>query len=478
MTVIILFPLLFAACTDEDNTELNKGDNPLILQSSSDTLDLDVFMPEVRAIIFEWTSGTNHGTNAAISYTFQMGVKGSDFENGITVDMGKDALFKEYTHRHMNNILLDTLGLEAGVEVEIEVRVTARVLGQFFAPEATNTVTVRMKPFVPIATNLYLTGNATPNGWNADKATPMTPIRSTPGAFTWQGHIKAGELKFITTLGQFIPSYGKGENDYTLSFRETENDPDNKFVFTGATAGVYRIDLNIVTGAIKLERLSAVEYAELWFVGEATDWLFEPMVADLSNPNIFYYNSVLPKDGEFKIATATNFDESTVYFHPSEDGVGTGTDMDVEKWAGGDDSKWSLTAGTYKIKLNVESMKIDIVSFTPYNPLYMVGSAAPAGWNIENPTEMTSTDDPFVFTYTGTLAIDNSVGYGEFKFPVAKGDWATDYFMPPTNWEGINGSRMILVEGGSPDNKWRIDETGIYTVTINQLKETISIVKQ
>ncbi len=37
---------------------------------------------------------------------------------------------------------------------------------------------------------------------------------------------------------------------------------------------------------------------------------------------------------------------------------------------------------------------------------------------------------------------------------------------------------MKFVPGGSPDFKWKIPEAGNYTITINQLYETISIQKQ
>lgn len=306
----------------------------------------------------------------------------------------------------------------------------------------------------------------------------MIADRSTPGAFTWQGHIKAGSLKFITTLGALAPSYNKGENDYTLYYRETEDDPyDELFNFTASTAGIYRITLNVVTKAVKFDKLEDVEFSELWFVGDATSWNFEPMVADSKDANVFYFNSVLPVSGSFKIATEPNFNTETVYFRPSVDGAGVGKNQNVLKYAGNPDDKWSLSAGTYKIKLNIKTLKIDIVSFTPYSQLWMVGSASPAGWDIDNPTPLTVTSDVNIFTYSGPLVIDTSVGYGEFKFPVAKGDWGTDYFMPTNNWEGIESTRMIFVEGGSPDNKWKITESGNYTITINQLKETISIVK-
>ena len=73
----------------------------------------------------------------------------------------------------------------------------------------------------------------------------------------------------------------------------------------------------------------------------------------------------------------------------------------------------------------------DIVVITEELPLklghlYMVGDATPAGWNIDNPFEMTKdANDNFIFTYHGKLNV------GELKFPIAKGDWGATFIYAP-----------------------------------------------
>ena len=58
--------------------------------------------------------------------------------------------------------------------------------------------------------------------------------------------------------------------------------------------------------------------------------------------------------------------------------------------------------------------------------LYMVGDATPAGWSIDNPTELTrDANDQFVFTYHGKL------NTGELKFPLSKGDWGATFIYAP-----------------------------------------------
>lgn len=52
-----------------------------------------------------------------------------------------------------------------------------------------------MRLFTPY-TEMYLVGDATPNGWDLGNATPMTVDPNDPNVFTWTGNLSAGELKF------------------------------------------------------------------------------------------------------------------------------------------------------------------------------------------------------------------------------------------------------------------------------------------
>ena len=65
--------------------------------------------------------------------------------------------------------------------------------------------------------------------------------------------------------------------------------------------------------------------------------------------------------------------------------------------------------------------------------LYMVGDATPAGWSIDNPTELTKdANDKFVFTYHGKLTT------GFLKFPLSKGDWGATFIYAPAAGTEIN----------------------------------------
>ena len=55
---------------------------------------------------------------------------------------------------------------------------------------------------LPIKTKtLYMVGNSTPNGWNIDYPTPLTPTEEDPLVFTWEGLLYKGEMKLCLTTG-------------------------------------------------------------------------------------------------------------------------------------------------------------------------------------------------------------------------------------------------------------------------------------
>lgn len=112
------------------------------------------------------------------------------------------------------------------------------------------------------------------------------------------------------------------------------------------------------------------------------------------------------------------------------------------------------------------------LTLTPFKPftsqLFMVGDAAPSGWDITNATELTrNASNPTEFVYYGNL------NAGNFKFAVNNDScWCQDFYTQDPNDAG----KMIFNEGGSgTDLQWTIDNSGLYKITVNVLALTIKI---
>lgn len=84
-----------------------------------------------------------------------------------------------------------------------------------------------------------------------------------------------------------------------------------------------------------------------------------------------------------------------------------------------------------------------------YASLWVVGDATPNGWNIENPNAMKK--DP---TNAFQFKFNEVLNAGDFKIPVATGNWGTDFFMPLANHPKLSETGVQLVPGGNPDYKW------------------------
>ncbi len=99
--------------------------------------------------------------------------------------------------------------------------------------------------------------------------------------------------------------------------------------------------------------------------------------------------------------------------------------------------------------------------------LYLLGSATPNGWDADDATEMKPVANvPKEFTWTGPLVA------GEFKFIVTPGE-----FLPSYN-KGASDTELVLREtDGAPDDPFVITEAGTYTVTVNLIAGTVSLVK-
>lgn len=470
----LLAILLVFSCR-KDYKELNKSNAPLQISASSGKITLNQKNDAADGLVLSWTTGTNNGTNAGISYLLKVDVKGNNFNQALVEDLGKGGLSKKYSVKDLNALLLTKWNITPGIETTLEAKVIATVGDDAGTRDSTSVISLLVTPYKPVSTTIYLLGDATPNGWDAGNATPMSLDNAQAGLFHWQGNLSAGEFKLITTLGQFSPSYNKGGSNTSLVFRDNDADPDEKFVIT--ESGLYDVTVNLLDLTIDVQESAEPPYKRLWMLGNAvpTGWDIQnpaEMRVDSSNLFVFTYNEILSA-GEFKIPVATG-DFGTDYYMPLTNNPAI-TETGAQLVPGGNpDLKWKITdPGAYKIKLDILAMTISIKPFTPFTQVWMVGDATPAGWNINTPTPMTADPgNPYVFTWTGQM------NAGEFKLPVETGEWGGDYFMPVLNASGPGSTQMKFVPGGSPDFKWKITEAGTYKITINQLYDTISIQKQ
>ena len=489
---ILLLALAIVAltsCADNDYSVFNKGYDKLTLTSDQQTTILDEHTHANEAVLLSWTTGNNGGTGNRIYYQLELAPKGTNFQNAyVAVDNETQIYTWSATQENLNSIILDKFDGTPGESIELEARVSATSEG---TEKQTSTIDFTVTPYKPVTETLFLIGNATPNGWSIDNATEMT--RQDNGKFTWEGNLVEGDYKFVTNKSDFLPSYNN-DGEGNLVYRSSDEEPDEKFHID--EAHYYRINVDLLEGTLTCEKADGMRpsYDQIFFVGDATGWGFEEMTKDPIDPFLFRYGKIINSAGEFKFATANGSWEN-MYKATNEHQAYS--DATVSFVSGFDpDNKWYLNEGetgkAYKICLDIRSGKERMMmkEFTPYEMVYLVGDATPNGWDLGNATPMTATADPMVFTWTGQL------NAGELKFSFDKrSDWNGAWLMcglgndiAPTGSEEhalfINKSDEYLKAQyldkniGDVDQKWKITSSGTYTITLNQLKETITIAKQ
>lgn len=235
------------------------------------------------------------------------------------------------------------------------------------------TITIT-KAALPLYSQLWIVGAATPNGWNIASPNTMKVDAFNPFIFHYNEVLNVGEFKIPTGTGNWNGDFYRPLSNHppitdttaALVFGNT-NPPDNKWQIDNA--GPYKISLNIQYNSIHITPFTP--FTTLWMVGDATPagWnintptLLTPVTGD---PYTFTYTGPLTV-GEFKIPTTTgNF--NCDYFRPVMNHPAI-TDTTAPFVAHGaapadtNDYKWYIsTAGNYKIIFN---QLHETISITP-----------------------------------------------------------------------------------------------------------------
>ncbi len=357
--VLCILSAFFVSC-EKPGTDTPR-DEALVLKVSSDSVSCVPRMGEQTALQIQWTAGTNHGTGSAISYTIVI----SNEQTTVDLAIGKTAdRTLSFTHKQLSDSLRKYFAyMEDEVWYEFDIYVKAKVLmtGEEQISDAVKVIIAR---FPSLVMDLYLVGDATPNGWTRERATPMIQNTVNPSLFSWKGLLRKGEFKILTSTADWLPCYVRDENDASIMhYRKTEADyPDFKWEI--ANADNYSIEVDIKALTISINSVGGEIYKHVYMIGDATPggWSWDNITElEHPEPNIFTYEGFLNR-GEIKFPTELKSDWSgemlyapTADCNPAENGT-----YDAHK--GEPDNKWTIhTAGDWSITINIKNTTISFV---------------------------------------------------------------------------------------------------------------------
>lgn len=214
-----------------------------------------------------------------------------------------------------------------------------------------------------------------------DWSEPYEMTKSEDGkTFTWTGNVDNDnqEMKFallqqsLSGDVQLMPNMngttnknvdlGMEMNAYPVIYYENEsNRRDNKWVIQ--EKGTYTVTVNVETMKVKVERLVDVVY----LVGTALTGGYDLKKAPYFTKNSEgkYELTVNLQEGDFKILSKIEYNDSNYDYYAPEGNTSFGNSMNVDYRQGnGNDNKWQVTTeqtGTYKLTLNTSDMTLTAV---------------------------------------------------------------------------------------------------------------------
>lgn len=467
ITAALVIGLMSGSCDTDDlkDPSLQNVDNELALTISDEDLDLNERFIN-NDLSFNWTRGTNRGTGAAIKYTLEIDQAGSDFENPILtlVDGVKNQTSTSIDHGTLNEKLLNS-GLEAQNNYQLEARLTAEVSDASVEDQVT-TKAFSVTLFKPVSNQLFIVGDASPNGWDISNAIELTAAKQR-GVFIYEGKLKEGNFKFPVNQDDCWcqDTYTKNSDDPNqIVYNQGGSGEDGQW--TISEEGNYRLRVDLLNKTIEINDVEDAPFSELFIVGDATQSGF-----DVDNPAAFSQSELDPfvfnyegnfAPGGFKIFAGPMGDWCGEWYRPQVNDKNLENGTVIQAAGCEPDNTWLVTdetAGRYRISLNTAT---NAIRFTKVN-LHMVGDAGPNGWNINNPAPMDYENGDFV--YTGPL------NAGELKFSKYQGDWCDgEWVNAAENGQAITNTAFITTSGcDGPDNKWKLssDDAGDYEIRIN-----------
>ncbi len=229
-----------------------------------------------------------------------------------------------------------------------------------------------------------------------------------------------------------------------------------------------------------------IKTSTLYMVGDATPngWSIDaptPLSATEEDRLVFTWEGPL-NVGEMKLSLTTG-SWDIPFIRPINDGEQinkSGLDeVKIKMHAGDPDDKWKVTeAGIYNLRFDLRNLKMSatyvreqdapVIEPIVADAVYLVGDFN--DWNIDSPTEMEKKSD-FIFVYEGPLTS------GELKACLTTGSWDASFIRPEANGckidrNGVENDKFVY--SVSPDNKWKVEEPGIYRISLDLQNWTIA----
>jgi hypothetical protein len=263
---------VFVACEKKISEITFEGGTAPVLSANKSTVNLSFATRDQEAVRLMWTNPeyqfSTGRSSQNVTYTLEIDTTGASFSNPkkkvITISSSVD---KTLTQAELNDYLLNGLELLPDMPHNIEMRITSSIgvnsgkLTSNVLPLVVTPYSIPPKIAPPSTGNLYITGGATPKGWQCACGEPEEVsqkfVQKSPTLFEIDRiTLKAGE-SFL-----FLPVYGSWAKKYGFVGDGNKNNVDGDEFMEGgndlkapAVTGDYKISVNFQTGKYTVTKL-------------------------------------------------------------------------------------------------------------------------------------------------------------------------------------------------------------------------------
>lgn len=369
------------ACTDDDD-KVNLLDNnrsSLVLTPSAYEVELIEDTPDEIALRLDWTEADPVGSEYLISYLYKMDLENNAFGAATQIrEYIDDDFYKSYTHKELQNLLVNKWGQQPGDLVTLQMRVIGTLEGPKFVKPEVSTISVKVKMYSEkafLADHLYMSGSAV-----GDEDIEIFPMESRPKRYLAICELKAGNIRFPIVLKDDNKVNAISPVAALQPIIEGEMEAKNKFVENAGywaipEDGTYRVVVDFETRTVSIGL--ADNYVEADKVYISGTCVINPveMIRTVEDENQYAFHGEL-QAGTIYLPILFNGEQTTA-ISPNESGdFADGEEMAITTHLTSTAAlglHWNITtAGVYRVVVNTQTKKIRIYSpATDPKPLHL-----------------------------------------------------------------------------------------------------------
>ncbi|NDV79173.1 SusE domain-containing protein [Dysgonomonas sp. 511] len=371
LACILLVPCLFAACEDEIDNAYTKNQYNLELTTSTGHIILDENTPEDIALVLNWTPATDLGLDYKPTYTYEVDLVNNKNNTGSVIkEYEDDFIFKRsYTHKDLQDLLIDHWGQPTSTTMTLQFRVTATYGGPKLVLPEISTITVKIKTYGPLqfaADRLFMAGDALGDEVEIFKKNGSETL------FMWEGFLAKGKINFPVIYSEDfkVTTIAPVAGDQTIvpdamDADIMENAQAGSWIVD--EAGEYRVSVNTATKTVTIIAMGDIlEFDKIYLAGTAVGNIGIEMTQTLEDENCYAFYGQLNAGKLYLPMLFEEKKEKSLVPAGSSQEISDGNavvfgqaDTDVAA----ETKYWNIpSAGLYRIVVNADTKMITIYS--------------------------------------------------------------------------------------------------------------------